>query len=243
MKYKVGDKVRIKSIDWYNKYKNNEGHIKCGKESFVEDMSEYCAQIATIKAISNNRYCLNIDEELWNWTDDMFEGLVEAAENEWILPKGFEFTDENGNVINATKIVLTKKKERYPKTYQEYCKILGIDPSNNRLVITNEQCVYRKRVTCYEHNLLNQFNPLWGLIICRDAYWKIAGDEMGLGKPWKPDWGNVSQNKYCLYTSGNTFRTGIFACAKCILAFPNAEIRDIFYENFKELIEYCKELL
>lgn len=264
MKYKVGDKVRIKSIDWYNKYKNIEGHIKCGKATFVADMSEYCGQIATINDIENNFYFLNTG--YWNWTDEMIEGLADETEiaqdaktslegynqgyedgqhdmNEWILPEGFEFTDEKGNVINTTKIVLTKKKERYPKTYQECCKILGIDNHNIRLVITNEQGVYNERVTCYEHNLLNKFNPLWGLIICRDAYWKLAGDEMGLGKPWKPDWNNAGQNKYCLYTSSNTFRTGIFACAKCILAFPTEEIRDIFYKNFEKLMKLCMEFL
>ena len=29
------------------------------------------------------------------------------------------FKDENGNVINATKIVLEKKKKEYPKSYEE----------------------------------------------------------------------------------------------------------------------------
>ena len=37
------------------------------------------------------------------------------------LPEGYQFVDENGNVINATKIVLEKKKE-YPKTYEECCR-------------------------------------------------------------------------------------------------------------------------
>ena len=31
----------------------------------------------------------------------------------------YEFRDENGNVINAMKIVLEKKKKKYPKTYEE----------------------------------------------------------------------------------------------------------------------------
>ena len=35
----------------------------------------------------------------------------------WDLPEGYIFKDENGNVINATKIVLEKKKKEYPKTY------------------------------------------------------------------------------------------------------------------------------
>ena len=41
------------------------------------------------------------------------------------LPEGYQFVDENGNVINATKIVLEKKKREYPKTYEECCYVLG----------------------------------------------------------------------------------------------------------------------
>ena len=56
--------------------------------------------------------------------------------NEIKLPEGYIFKDENGNIINATKIVLEKKKKEYPKTYEECCEILGVDP-DNFLTITN----------------------------------------------------------------------------------------------------------
>ena len=40
-------------------------------------------------------------------------------------PEGYEFKDENGNVIEAKKIVL-EKKPKYPQTYEECCKVLDI---------------------------------------------------------------------------------------------------------------------
>ena len=46
--------------------------------------------------------------------------------NEIRLPEGYIFKDENGNVINATKIVLEKKKKEYPKTYEECNRIMKI---------------------------------------------------------------------------------------------------------------------
>ena len=88
--------------------------------------------------------------------------------------------------------------------------------------------------------LMNQLNKLF---ICRDAYWKLAGEEMGLGKPLEPDWNNNSQFKYLISCwRANIIKESYFA-KDCTLAFPTPEMRDAFYENFKELIEICKELL
>lgn len=72
MKYKVGDKVRIKSKEWYEKNKNASGDILCGGTFFVEDMERYCGETATITSIDKT-YNINIDDNEFNWTDEMFE--------------------------------------------------------------------------------------------------------------------------------------------------------------------------
>ena len=168
--------------------------------------------------------------------------------NEIKLPDGYIFKDENGNIINATKIVVEKKEKVYPKTYEECCEILGVDP-DNFLAITS---CYEGEVetTDYELNLLNKFIFLWRLRVCRDAYWKIAGEEMGLGKPWKPDWENSEEKRYSIVNiEGDinlpeaTLTKWVLKVTNKILVFPTIEMRDAFYENFKELIENCKELL
>lgn len=64
---------------------------------------------------------------------------------------------------------------------------------------------------------------------------------MGLGKPWEPD---DYQIVYSIGRDSNRISLcddmfgGYF-----ILEFPTAEMRDAFYETFKDLIELCKELL
>ena len=40
MKLKIGQKVKIKSIDWYNKNKDKEGQIRIGP-TFIEKMKMY----------------------------------------------------------------------------------------------------------------------------------------------------------------------------------------------------------
>ena len=156
------------------------------------------------------------------------------------LPKDHVLKDENGNVINATKIILEKKKKEYPKTYEECCKILGI--LNVDLCFNAD---YRSFDASKEQwkrlGLMNQF---YQLLICRDAYWKLYEEEMGLGRPWEPDWLDDDVTKYAISHGGKTFgRRGGLNYINCILAFPTAEMRDAFYENFKELINECKELL
>ena len=146
-------------------------------------------------------------------------------------PDGYEFRDENGNVIEAKKIVLEKKKPKYPESYEECCNVLDID--DRELVFNGE---YRASKLYWKQ--LGRLNILNKLLICRDAYWKIAGD-------WKLDWAMYSGPKHCIIYSDNEIKWQgkHFVTEAKILAFPTGEMRDAFYENFKDLIEECKELL
>jgi hypothetical protein len=96
----------------------------------------------------------------------------------------------------------------------------------------------------YSKNLDRLLNSFRKLLICRDAYWKIAGQEMGLGKPWKPDWKNDEQGRYMIMVYENKLhKDRSIVGTNFILVFPTPEMRDAFNENFKKEIEICKELL
>ena len=241
MRFKVGDRVRIKNLDWYNENKDDNREIKFENGIFTTLKSTFLGQIMTIEEITlEKQYILMEDKYKTLWTDEMIEGLVEEETliervddkglpfNEWLshkgafhIPDGYELKDENGNVINATKIVLEKKKE-YPKTYKECLTMTSYDKE--------ERLLY----------LLDKFKQL---LICRDAYWKIAGEELGLSKSWEPDYKKESQKKYCIYNNKGDITKSVLYSANAILSFPTEEMRDAFKENFDPDIEICKEFL
>ena len=72
MKHKVGDKVRIKSREWYEKNKNISGDIFCGDTLFISAMHRYCGNVATIISV-DGIYRLDIDNTKFGWSDEMFE--------------------------------------------------------------------------------------------------------------------------------------------------------------------------
>ena len=243
--YKVGDKVcyqpnlqidticisEIISMKWADNsviYFTSNGHSlhACDLQPYKEEIIEEGTNKAVFEGNAQSCDIMNdiIKEEAMEEKGtleqiDLTRELRIADEVEVILGD-YEFVLKDG------KTYFVKKKPQYPKTYDECCKILGIEDRENGY--------------CgYEYELLGEFQKLY---ICRDAYWEIAGEEMGLGKPWQPDWNNVS-DKHCIYfVSGEIWLTEC-QTRQCTLAFPTAEMRDAFYENFKELIDKCKELL
>ena len=72
MKYKVGDKVRVKSLEWYdNNY--DDGGFTVDSNWFDADMSVFCGKVANVKSVSHDFYELDIDGGSWFWYDWMLE--------------------------------------------------------------------------------------------------------------------------------------------------------------------------
>lgn len=230
LKYKVGDRVRIKNFDWFR----NEG-----TNMLAVYMTKYYSEVVTIKSVHNGFYRIKEDGGQYCWIDEMFECKMEEEtkpkyEDEvngeyystpkyLVRPSGYQFVDENGNVIEAKKIVLEKKKPKYPKTFEECVSVL-MCKGGNRMPL----------------ELMNTFRKL---IDARNAYWTIYGEENGLGKPWEPDW---REKRYVIYRNQDDIIGGYREAGYVehhIFEFPTKEMRDAFEENFSSDIEFCKEFL
>lgn len=185
-------------------------------------------------------------KELLNYNDDFLEDK-----------------HRNKNQVNGMKNVLAElldhikntSKEELEKEFNELEEWSHVGPTVEEFMdfcdkvnkkpkypTTYEECfnVYTTHSTACL--LANKTDVLYNLLICRDAYWKIAGEQMGLGKPWEPDW-NEETNKFTISNKCNKIYLNNTAWYAEVLSFPTTEMRDAFYENFKDLIEQCKELL
>ena len=182
---------------------------------YYEDRIE---EIKSKREYDELRTPLDDDENNFPPFEPMFKMNDEL---EYMVPDGYEITE-----ASKDKVFIKPIKSKYPKTLGDCCKVI--------LDIGDYQ------MCGYKHELLFNFQ---NLLICRDAYWKIAGEQMGLGKPWEPDWKNTKNVKYGIALYNDTITKMYLRNENVILVFPTEEMLDAFYVNFKDLIEKCKELL
>lgn len=161
--------------------------------------------------------------------DTNYEDKVELQ-----LGDQYEIKEEND------KYYAIKKQPKYPKTYEECCSILGCKADHFFTDFSYNGCDVE--ISDYEDKIDDLLQIFRKLRYCRDAYWKIAGEQMGLGKPWEYD---MSKNEfsYAISYQYGYIQNIEIRHKNIILVFPTAEMRNAFYKNFKELIEACKKLL
>lgn len=241
--FKSGDKVTVKPKSWYDsEHKDALGRVLLPLSDFTKRMSIYCGQTMTIDKVLTDVYTMVEDGGINYWTDDMLEpvneeciikkyplteekepecGVInETPINEWNLPKYYEFYDEQGNTINATKIRIRRK--RYPQTLEECCEVLGIEDT------IVEGCIG------YEYKLLSAFQRL---LVYRNAFYKI-----GQGKP---DFSSNTDDQtfYTISTFNGEINLSSTGHRNAFLSFKTKDERDLFYALFNKDIEICKELL
>ena len=214
--FKVGDKVV------YTKYGDN-----C--DDYPDTIESMKWTGTTIEYTFNDCVtCLAKDLKMWNGEPDavisgIYLNSCDYADEVELNLGDYEIEVRGGRTFAV------KKKSKYPDNYEECVRIA-------------------KNIHGYDiHIDVPAYGELMEsfvkLLICRDAYWKIAGEEMGLDKPWNPDWKNTKNVKYAITLYDDIITKMYLRNENVILAFPTEEMRYAFYENFKDLIESCKELL
>jgi hypothetical protein len=125
----------------------------------------------------------------------------------------FESVDEFNKALSLIAELGLKRDmdTSYPSTFKECYQILN-----------TSHCVYRSQ----------EFDTYNKLILCRDAYWKIAGTPFGLDN-------YVAQ---ILKVKGKIVTPPYKKSIDTPFFFPTEEMRDAFYQNYKDDLEFCKNV-
>ena len=103
MKYKVGDKVLVRTDLIV-------GKAYCYGVLFVKEMAKFVGKVVTIKKVEHQRYWLEEDPEKWAWVDDMFDGLAEKT------PTNFKVGDK----VRVKSDLIAYKHKYYMSDRKEY---------------------------------------------------------------------------------------------------------------------------
>jgi hypothetical protein len=76
MKYKVGDKVKIKGLDWYYSNSNCIGKVNCGDFDFTILQTSYCGKTLEISSVCDGFYIMK--DVGHHWTDEMIESIADT---------------------------------------------------------------------------------------------------------------------------------------------------------------------
>ena len=194
--YKVGDKVIVTGLPEYPKIINFmkwfAGNIHYSFDNEIwflssalkpykeETMKEQKAippymdyDVRTEKDMEEKLLNAETYFKIWNKTDNGYEVVVND---------NYELKQIDNHFY------IKKKQPQYPKTYGE----------------CHELMVQWKEYDCNPNSELilceAPIHDFCKLIVARNVYWKIAGEQMGLGEPWKPNWLDTEQDKLFVQT-------------------------------------------
>jgi hypothetical protein len=147
------------------------------------------------------------------------------------IPNGFEIDKENSTF---EQIVFKEIEKQLPKTWEEL-KIISGYYSNDFSQINEDYnintCEQNKNYFATEEQAKASI-ALAQLSQLRDVY----------RNGWVPDWTN-NEYKFCIELYYNEIREDYYYNQNMFLSFQDVETRDLFLENFKDLIEQAKPLM
>ena len=159
MKYKVGDKVRVRrDLEEYGQY---------GKYGANRNMAELHGSIVEIKKVENENQQYEINDNLYYWTDEMFEGLVEELTAEEAIRLKCEMCEsiscsecKFSRLNNGENLFCNKFLEKYPEQVVEILKQWRKDHEKKEVEVElayvvrviedlgyTKRCVYEEDVT------------------------------------------------------------------------------------------------
>lgn len=147
-------------------------------------------------------------------------------------PEGYEIDKKNSTLEH---IKFKKKEIKLPDTWEEAIKGKTgyyIESSASIMLATKCDPIPSNRNICLLESTAEELLALTQVLFLRDVY----------RQGWVPDWEDDNQ-KYHIRYGGNDVVKERGIHITWSLSFQTQEIRDLFFDNFKDLIEKCKNLI
>lgn len=138
MKYKVGDRVRVR--------RDLQIGAPYGDWLFSSGMNDYKGKVVTISVTYQNKYRVREDKERWVWTDEMLEGLVE---DELTAEEAIKLKSEMCETIHCSECKFSKENngediycnnfiKKYPERVVEILKQWKKDHERKEVEVTQK---------------------------------------------------------------------------------------------------------
>lgn len=160
------------------------------------------------------------------------------------IPEGYVIDKENSTTDNivlkldVSKLDVPKLAESTKvRTWEEYCKKMKgkisyyIDPSSGITLSIFGNCPF-----------LSEFETKEG-VKAFEAYSKLLKLRKDWVGEWKSNWANNYQKKYIICNYSDIVAKDTVITASHGLSFPTAEMRDDFFDCFKDYLEQAKDLI
>ena len=152
----------------------------------------------------------------------------------WNVPEGYELDKEQSS---ETQVILRKIEDKRVSSWEEYCVLMKgkdscfVDMNGNvrsshflAAPIVEEFEDKEDAVTFAAYSKLLKMRKQW------------VGN-------WKPDWTDEGQIKHNIYAQGNIVKPSESLYLQRSMSFPTDEMRDEFFDTFRDLLEIAKPLL
>lgn len=155
------------------------------------------------------------------------------------IPEGYEIDQEKSTFEN---IVFRPIKNSLPKTWEELNVVTGHYVTTSSRVLPYRpphQKSYTAQMLGLDRNVfaeLEQAEAALALVQLSQLKKVYNGD-------WVPDWNDFNQWKYVIRLKNNKPSKHSAFIYPYFLSFKDAETRDLFLENFRDLIEQAKPLM
>lgn len=149
------------------------------------------------------------------------------------IPEGHEIDTERSTF---ERIVFRPVKSTLPKTWEDIGDLPGY-------YVNSESVVRKIPASTTEKNINRNVFAEKDQAEAAIALAQLSQLKKVHNGDWVPDWNSVVQAKYVIMPYRDIIATSTNTLSTAFLSFKDAETRDLFLENFRDLIEQAKPLM